>query len=329
MANSKETKAKKTRKAKTSIQTEVISDSIVTTTATADNNDVNDINDVNNTVANVIDDNKGEMINMMNDEMNTNTNANTNTNTDANANADADDNASNNKGEIEMMNTNNNNATVNSSNNTVAASSTNNYVVSGLSQEQLQAILAAAGVDPNAIQIAPAKKAKTVDKLTYDGDFAIDKTGQRFQFTSLSEEEKIESMKTGLSPANLSILAQAKKIKEASGFRTRVVTDNRPSEDKPGYQIREIVKANLDTIDAETLKNLQDKEFCKKQFKLQYPLLLNITNLSPEEIAIARKDAKGRSRFAPQQYKKDNEIYLMTNDLYSKNLPLISAFFNK
>ena len=319
MANSKETKAKKTRKAKTSIQTEVISDSIATVTA-----DSNDVNNVNDTVANVIDDSKGEMINMTNDEMNTNANVNTNTNasTDTNANVNADDNASNNKGEIEMMNmnTNNNNATVNSS---------NNYVVSGLSQEQLQAILKAAGVNPNAVQIAPAKKVKVVDKLTYDGKIAIDKTGQRFDFSSLSEEEKAESMKTGLSPANISILAQAKKIKEASGFRTRVVTDNRPSEDKPGYQIREIVKANLDTIDEKTLKNLQDKEFCKKHFKLQYALLLNITNLSPEEIAIARKDAKGRSRFAPQQYKKDNEIYLMTNDLYSKNLPLISAFFNK
>ena len=205
--------------------------------------------------------------------------------------------------------------------------SSNNFVVSGLSQEKLAEILRNAGVDPSAIQVAPVKKVKIIDKLEHDGNFAVDKTGQRFDFSSLSEEEKAESMKTGLSPENLMILAQAKKIKEVSGFRTRIVTDNRPSEDKPGYQIRQIVKENLDTIDEKTLKNLQDKEFCKKQFKLQYPLLLNITNLSSEEISIRRKDSKGRSRFAPQQYKKDNQVFLLTNDLYSKNLPLIKKFF--
>lgn len=62
--------------------------------------------------------------------------------------------------------------------------------------------------------IPEPKPAKIIDRLTHDGDFAIDEIGERFEFSSLSDEEKMESMRIGLSPANLALLAQAAEIRK-------------------------------------------------------------------------------------------------------------------
>ena len=111
--------------------------------------------------------------------------------------------------------------------------------------------------------------------------------------------------------------------------RTRKFADNRLSADKPGFQIRELVKGPVDKLDKKTLKKLQDAEFCKTNFKLQYALLLDITGKAEDEIKVLRKDQKGHVRYSPQIYTINKRSYLMTNDLYSKNLTPIQEFFAK
>ena len=278
-----------------------------------------------------------------NDNMNAETINNTiNTtaeNNDANAIAENNDvnTVTEEKENATMTNeTNNNNTTTidtidtidNNTNITTAA-----LKISGITQEQLLQILKNAGVDTTQVNIT-AKVPKVNDKLTYTDDsktFAICAANNEhiFNINELDEETRIESMKSGLCPHCLSIMKQATAIKAASGFRTRTVTNNKPSAEKPGFQIREILKANLNNINDELLAQLQDKDFSRSNFKLAYPMLLNITGMSAEEIKVARKDAKQHDRYSPQVYTINRQQFLLTNDLYGKNLEPIANFFNK
>ena len=213
--------------------------------------------------------------------------------------------------------TNNNNSKINFSN---------------LSAEQLaviQQFAAANGIEMTIKQ----PKVKEIDHLNYTDDdhqIAICLANEKHQFNinDLTEEQQKESKRTGLCPHCLAILAEAEVIKQRMA-RTRKFADNRPSADKPGFQIRELVKAHVDELDKKTLKKLQDAEFCKTNFKLQYALLLDITGKAEDEIKVLRKDQKGHVRYSPQIYTINKRSYLMTNDLYSKNLTSIQEFFAK
>ena len=231
-----------------------------------------------------------------------------------------------------MTNETINNNTTNTNNTTAAMA----LKISGITQEQLLQILKNAGVDTTQVNITTkeVKTPKINDKLTYTDDsktFAICTANHEhvFNINELDEATKIESMKSGLCPHCLNIMKQAAEIKAASGFRTRTVTSNKPSAEKPGFQIREILKANLNNINDELLAQLQDKDFSRSNFKLAYPMLLNITGMSAEEIKIARKDAKQHDRYSPQVYTINGQQFLLTNDLYGKNLEPIANFFNK
>ena len=205
--------------------------------------------------------------------------------------------------------------------------------VAGLSREQLMAILQNAGIDTSTVNIT-AKQPKINGRLTYvdeEKTQAICSANSEhvFNINELDEEARIESMKSGLCPHCLSIMKQAAEIKAASGFRTRTVTNNQPSVEKPGFKIRQIIKDNMDNIDAELLNKLQDKTFSRENFKLAYPMFLNITGMSAEEIKVARKDAKNHDRYSPMIYTINGQQLLLTNDLYGKNLEPIANFFAK
>lgn len=207
---------------------------------------------------------------------------------------------------------------------------TSSIKVSGISQEQLMQLLANAGIT-DAQVTAAIRKPKVVDYLTYTDEtktMAVCKANPNhvFNVMELDEETHTAVMKSGLCPDCLAIMKQAAEIKAASGFRTRAATDNRPSADKPGFQIREIVKNNLSNLDDETLAKLQDKQFSKEHFKLAYAMLLDITGMSNDEIKVARMVGK-HARYAPAVYTVGDKQFMLTNDLYAKNLQPIKEFF--
>ena len=196
----------------------------------------------------------------------------------------------------------------------------------GISVEELQALLAAQGITAQ-IKIA---QPKTNDKIQYKDEektIGICKydSSHEFVIADLSEEELKNAKQSGLCPHCYQVLQQAKAIKEVVG-RTRKVTDNRPSADKPGFKIREIVKSHLASLNDEIMDKLQNVEFCKNQFKLRYALLMDISDMASEEVKVARMD-KGHPRYSPAVYVKDERQYLLTNDLYARNLEPIEKFF--
>lgn len=201
-----------------------------------------------------------------------------------------------------------------------------NIKVTGISQEKLMQLLQDAGISTDEVKIEE-KKPKIVDKLSYEDEQAVDSLGHKFDINALTEEEQNECKKSGLCPDCLHTLKLASEIKQTSGYRTRKFTNNQPSEEKAGYQIRELVKQYINEIDDTTIANLTNKEYCKR-FKLQYALLLDITDKSSEEIKEMRK-VRNHMRYSPQIYYRNNQQFLVTNDLYDKNLPLLKAFFTQ
>jgi len=204
-----------------------------------------------------------------------------------------------------------------------------------LSNEQLQ--LLAAFAAQNGLQIGQPKqqKVKEIDHLNYKDEartmaICLAHSEHEFAINEITDEElKTRCKKAGLCPTCLAILDEAEVIKKKIA-RTRQFVDNQPSADKPGFKIRELVKNNAAKLakDKKTMKILMDAEACKAKFKLQYALLIDITGKDDAKIAISRKDSKGYVRYSPQKYMIGKRVYLMTNDLYAKNLQPIQDFFN-
>lgn len=206
----------------------------------------------------------------------------------------------------------------------------NNFKVTGLSQEALQNILLNAGVDLSAVQITAdvAKQKKIVDKLTYvEGDngetIAVDTLGHQFTFDGMSEEEINECKKSGLCAKCQSVLKQASEIRKI----TRVSHSRSTTSSGVGEKIRTIVADNLPHLDEETLQKLCDKDFCQKQFKLSYSLLKDVTNMSSDEIKSVRV-INNYPRYSPHIYQVNDQRFIITNNLYVKNLEPIQKFFS-
>ena len=212
----------------------------------------------------------------------------------------------------------------------------NTIKLENLSAEQLQLLAAFAAQNGMKLGQPKQQKVKEVDHLNYTSEdkqiaICLAHEEHKFSINDVNDEElKTRCKRTGLCPKCLAILDEAEIIKKKMA-RTRQFVDNQPSADKPGFKIRELVKNNTDklTKDKKTMKILMDAETCKAKFKLQYALLIDITGKNPDEIALLRKDSKGYVRYSPQKYTIGKKIYLMTNDLYSKNLDPIVEFFDQ
>jgi len=209
---------------------------------------------------------------------------------------------------------------------------TTKVMLQNLSPEQLQTLEQFAAAQGMNITLTN-KHNKNIDHLNYMDDektiaACLADNNHQFIINELDEETLKKCKQTGLCPKCLSILDEATHIKSCMA-RTRRFVDNQPSEEKAGYQIREILKNNINNINDDLVLNLQDADFCKREFKLSYPMLLDITNKTSDEIKILRRDTKGYNRYSPQVYKINNNSYLLTNNLYPKNLTLIRSYFEK
>lgn len=209
---------------------------------------------------------------------------------------------------------------------------TTKVMLQNLNPEQLQILEQFAAAQGMNITLAN-KRNKNIDHLNYVDEekttaICLADNEHQFNINELNEELAKKCKQTGLCPQCLSVLDEASHIKSCMA-RTRKFVDNQPSEEKAGYQIREILKNNINNIDEDLALQLQDTDFCKREFKLSYPMLLDITNKNSEEIKILRKDSKGYNRYSPQVYTINDNRYLLTNNLYPKNLTLIRSYFEK
>lgn len=103
-----------------------------------------------------------------------------------------------------------------------------------------------------------------------------------------------------------------------------------------GERIRAAFKwaVDNDRIDEELLENFQDKQWTKDALGLKYALLKDITNCSAEEIKVKQyednKNGKTNSRYISRtKYEINNRSFMITNDMYSKNLDQINKAFHK
>lgn len=209
---------------------------------------------------------------------------------------------------------------------------TTKVMLKNLSPEQLQNLENFAAAQGMTMTLTN-KHNKNIDHLNYVDEekttaICLADNAHQFDIGELDEELAKKCKQTGLCPKCLSVLDEALHIKSCMA-RTRKFVDNQPSEEKAGYQIREILKNNIDNINDDLALNLQDADFCKQKFKLSYPMLLDITDKNTEEVKLLRKDSKGYNRYSPQIYMINNNKYLLTNNLYPKNLTLIREYFEK
>lgn len=203
-------------------------------------------------------------------------------------------------------------------------------------KEEILKVLAKAGITAN-ISIKTPKQ-RIVDKLIYEDE--NDKTMATcransmhvFDITELSEEDQKRVKKHGLCLHCLNILEQANEIKQAIG-QIRLSNNNSSSNSSvtkgisAGQQIRKMFTNAISQYSDKDIMNFTDKNYSLQYFKLAYPLLLDITGKSAAEIKILKLDKKGHPRYSPRIYTINNKQYLMTNDLYSKNLEKFKETF--
>ena len=193
--------------------------------------------------------------------------------------------------------------------------------------DAINAALAKAGISNVSVKVTPAKTKKTTDKLTYDEDgMAICQFDHNhiFDINDLDADMQAQVKKSGLCPDCLDIINKAKAIKGVHiNTRTTGVT--------AGKQIRNMVNFvfNNSALDDNMIANFMDKDYSRTKMGLAYPMLIEVTDKSTDEIKDMRMigNNKKHYRYSSTYYRFNNRSFLLTNDLYNKNLDKIRNTF--
>ena len=193
-------------------------------------------------------------------------------------------------------------------------------------QKEAMEILQQYGISTENIIISSSKKA---DRLEYtdDGKAICRYSKEEFDLNDFDQEMQEKSKKLGIHPKYINILEEADKIKKLiKGIR---LSHKNTGEISPGKQIRHFIQDafNQNLITDEIIDKLTDKSFSTQKMSLAYPMLKEVTNLSDEEIKTIRKDNKGHYRYSPTTYTYDNRQFMLTNDLYERNLEKVKNTF--
>ena len=184
-----------------------------------------------------------------------------------------------------------------------------NFDNAAISKEELIALLASKGVEIKKTQ------PKVTDKLSYDENKVAHciYCHEEVDIDSLTEEEQLKAKKSGLCPKCQAKLEELSKMKDLlKGTRTV-----RPAGvEGVATKIKNLFTSIQDQLTEEHIALLTDKEFSRVNISLSYAFLLDITDMTTEEIKVATKDAKDRTRYAAPIYTINNRKYRMTNDLY-------------
>lgn len=196
-----------------------------------------------------------------------------------------------------------------------------------LSDAQKAQIATILGVDIAAIEVKESKKKEVNNLQMVDAFTAIDAySGEQFDISLLTEEELIESKRTGLSPESLRKMNEGLKIKEM--MKGKISTPRGPRNAvSAAQQIIAVVEANVDKITTKVMNVLTSKEESKKLFKLAYPLFLLIPENATEAEKKEMRKVNGSNRFAKREWNILGATYFMTNDLYARNIQAIEKYF--
>lgn len=177
---------------------------------------------------------------------------------------------------------------------------------------------------------------KTNANINDNGVVTCAACSHTFNIDSITDEDTLKRIhQTGLCPQCLEQLAkftQAAGIKITYGTAGPRVIKN--GGQNAGKRIRDAfaIAIKHDNFTDEILNNMQSKEWSKKNLGISpFAFLKNITGLSAAEIDSARKedDSKGRIRYLNTPYIINNQTFLMTNNLFSKNIEIIQNTFKK
>lgn len=162
-------------------------------------------------------------------------------------------------------------------------------------------------------------------KKNENGEYECQFCHEIVNLDSLDEETKDKSKKSGLCPKCLSIMKQAEEIKKTN--KSLNVVNRAAKNTGVGGQIRQMIAAafNNENMNDTVINDLMDKEFSRIQFKLAYPTIKEITGMSTDEIKSIRM-YNGHSRYSPQVFTFNNREFILTNDLYNKNLEGIQQY---
>jgi len=207
----------------------------------------------------------------------------------------------------------------------------NGVNVASLSDEQKANIAAILGIGVENIKIGVAKVKEVNNLQMKDGseNIAIDRfSGNEFDISQLSEEELANARKTGLSPVSFSKMQEGEAIRKtlkglskARGPRNAV---------SAGQKIRDIIDSYADKIDESAMAAFLDADKSKALMKLRYPLFIEIPASATESQKKEMRKVNGDNRFLSTVYKFDkipNKSFFMTNDLYERNINLVTETF--
>ena len=200
-----------------------------------------------------------------------------------------------------------------------------------LTEEQKANLIKLLGIKPEDITEAktPTKEVNNLVMKEGSETIAIDPySNQEFDISQLNEEDLKKVKKTGMSLKSLAKLDEAEKIKAL--MKGKTINRGPRNAVSAGEQIRQIIAENSSKITAEMMNVLTDKEESRKLFSLAYPLFIEIPANASESGKKEMRKVKGAPRFSAKVWKFDNipdKSFYMTNDLYTRNVEKIAAYF--
>ena len=224
-----------------------------------------------------------------------------------------------------------NNAIVNTNNNTVIASSNNNYVVSGLTEEQLQAILKAAGAQAQ-ISAVPAKKVKIVDNFEYvdeaKTEFVCRNCGETHKVAEIPADKLDECRKLGMDVtcmesynSFLQVQAKLKQAKVSAGGSKIIVNGGQEVGKRLRVAFVDAIKS--ENFTPEIVGKLCDTGYSHDALKFSsYPFLLDVTDATQEE-------KKSYKRFYAKEYNLFGRVYRLCAQIYTSQFNATIAEFKR
>lgn len=222
-------------------------------------------------------------------------------------------------------------------NNTTNTTNTNAtaFVIEGIAQEQLAALLASAGYADAKISVKTPKK-RTVDYIDYvDEDH---KTGlckachKEFTLGDYTEDELESAKKLGMCPSCANSYLKWKEIDaelKRGGHKTagtKVIVDGGKA---VGKRLR---AAFMDAIkspnfDIDIFNDFCDLGYCRSELKFSsYPFITDVTDISDEEL---QENKDFYKRYGATRYTVFGRTIRLSGQIYEKNLVAAVSVFKK
>lgn len=166
------------------------------------------------------------------------------------------------------------------------------------------------------------------DRLDIHGNYTCAHCNTVVNFNDLSDEDQAYAKKYAVCPECIKKIKIAEAIQAITPKRT-VIREG----DSAATIAKNCIQLHKSEITEAIMQLLTDKEYCRKNMKIRYPLFIEIpANASADIIKEMSFDLTGKRRFAAIKYifpQIPNKQYLMTNDLYKNRIDKLVATIEK